>query len=158
MRVNYITASFVSSSLITPYVHFFRHNHFCIGWRVYVPTSLEVWMGNAKRAPCLVSLSLQVATGEDESDPLNPLFIGPEKLLSLYSENNSGNFCLSYLLTNRDYSGLLGLAWEGKAGESDSLRQQCTGITDALTQTSSIRGFYFSFDSIMWPWKRVRGV
>lgn len=56
-------------------------------------------------------------TEEDESDPLNPLYIGPEKLLSLFSENNWGNFCLSYLLTNRDYSGVLGLAWEGKAGE-----------------------------------------
>lgn len=60
-------------------------------------------------------------TEEDKDDPLYPLFIGPEKLLSLYSENNWGNFCLSYLLTNRDYSGVLGLAWEGKAGESDSL-------------------------------------
>lgn len=61
-------------------------------------------------------------TEEDKNDPLYPLYIGPEKLLSLYSENNWGNFCLSYLLTNRDYSGVLGLAWEGKAGESDPLR------------------------------------
>lgn len=58
---------------------------------------------------------------EDKNDPLSPLYIGPEKLLSLYSENNWGNFCLSYLLTNRDYSGVLGLAWEGKAGESEPL-------------------------------------
>nr|XP_019936185.1 PREDICTED: disintegrin and metalloproteinase domain-containing protein 10-like [Paralichthys olivaceus] len=60
--------------------------------------------------------SLSVMTEEDKSSPLHPLFIGPEKLLSLYSESNWGNFCLSYLLTNRDYSGVLGLAWEGKAG------------------------------------------
>ncbi|XP_076009566.1 disintegrin and metalloproteinase domain-containing protein 10 isoform X2 [Genypterus blacodes] len=60
--------------------------------------------------------SLSVITKEDKNDPLHPLFIGPEKLLSLFSENNWGNFCLSYLLTNRDYSGVLGLAWEGKAG------------------------------------------
>lgn len=60
-------------------------------------------------------------TEEDKNNPLYPLFIGPEKLLSLYSETNWGNFCLSYLLTNRDYSGVLGLAWEGKAGEPDSL-------------------------------------
>ncbi|XP_036970924.1 disintegrin and metalloproteinase domain-containing protein 10 isoform X1 [Acanthopagrus latus] len=60
--------------------------------------------------------SLRVMTEEDKNDPLYPLYIGPEKLLSLYSENNWGNFCLSYLLTNRDYSGVLGLAWEGKAG------------------------------------------
>ena len=57
-------------------------------------------------------------TEEDESSPLSPKFIGPEKLLSLYSERNWGNFCLSYLLTDRDYSGVLGLAWEGRAGES----------------------------------------
>lgn len=68
-----------------------------------------------------VPVSLQVMTEEDKHDPLYPLYIGPEKLLSLYSENNWGNFCLSYLLTNRDYSGVLGLAWEGKAGESDLL-------------------------------------
>ncbi|MEQ2204283.1 hypothetical protein XENOCAPTIV_010831, partial [Xenoophorus captivus] len=61
--------------------------------------------------------SLRVMTTENKKDPLDPLFIGPEKLLSLFSENNWGNFCLSYLLTNRDYSGVLGLAWEGKAGK-----------------------------------------
>lgn len=60
----------------------------------------------------------QVMTEDDKKDPLSPLYIGPEKLLSLYSENNWGNFCLSYLLTNRDYSGVLGLAWEGRTGES----------------------------------------
>lgn len=62
-------------------------------------------------------------TEEDKNDPLYPLYIGPEKLLSLFSENNWGNFCLSYLLTNRDYSGVLGLAWEGKAGESLTVTQ-----------------------------------
>lgn len=61
----------------------------------------------------------QVMTEDNKNDPLSPLYIGPEKLLSLYSENNWGNFCLSYLLTNRDYSGVLGLAWEGRTGESD---------------------------------------
>ncbi|XP_072295606.1 disintegrin and metalloproteinase domain-containing protein 10 [Eucyclogobius newberryi] len=60
--------------------------------------------------------SLHVMTEEDMGDPLQRLYIGPEKLLSLYSENNWGNYCLSYLLTNRDYSGVLGLAWEGKIG------------------------------------------
>nr|XP_057930196.1 disintegrin and metalloproteinase domain-containing protein 10 isoform X2 [Doryrhamphus excisus] len=60
--------------------------------------------------------ALTVMTEENKKDPLHPLYIGPEKLLSLYSENNWGNFCLSYLLTNRDYSGVLGLAWEGKPG------------------------------------------
>uniref|UniRef100_A0AAV2L2C6 ADAM10 endopeptidase n=1 Tax=Knipowitschia caucasica TaxID=637954 RepID=A0AAV2L2C6_KNICA len=60
--------------------------------------------------------SLQVMTEEDLKDPLQRIYIGPEKLLSVYSEYNWGNYCLSYLLTNRDYSGVLGLAWEGKTG------------------------------------------
>ncbi|XP_055077278.1 disintegrin and metalloproteinase domain-containing protein 10 [Periophthalmus magnuspinnatus] len=60
--------------------------------------------------------SLRVMTEEDAKNPLQRLYIGPEKLLSIYSENNWGNYCLSYLLTNRDYSGVLGLAWEGKNG------------------------------------------
>ncbi|XP_056132820.1 disintegrin and metalloproteinase domain-containing protein 10 [Lampris incognitus] len=60
--------------------------------------------------------SLSVITEENKKDPLHHPFIGPEKLLSLFSENNWGNYCLSYLLTNRDYSGVLGLAWEGKSG------------------------------------------
>lgn len=71
---------------------------------------------------------------EDQNDPMNHQFIGPEKLLSLYSESNWGNYCLSYLLTNRDYSGVLGLAWEGKAGEA--LRHMCTPITAERSDTS----------------------
>lgn len=63
-------------------------------------------------------LTLQVMTEEDKNDRLSPLYIGPEKLLSLFSESDWSQFCLSYLLTDRDYSGVLGLAWEGKAGES----------------------------------------
>lgn len=62
-------------------------------------------------------LTLQVMTEEDSNDRLSALYIGPEKLLSLFSENDWSQFCLSYLLTDRDYSGVLGLAWEGKAGE-----------------------------------------
>lgn len=79
----------------------------------------------------------QVITEDDKNDPLSPLYIGPEKLLSLYSENNWGNFCLSYLLTNRDYSGVLGLAWEGRAGESDpSLLKYTWTNTEAWIQYS----------------------
>uniref|UniRef100_A0A3B4BGA5 Uncharacterized protein n=1 Tax=Periophthalmus magnuspinnatus TaxID=409849 RepID=A0A3B4BGA5_9GOBI len=63
----------------------------------------------------------QVMTEEDAKNPLQRLYIGPEKLLSIYSENNWGNYCLSYLLTNRDYSGVLGLAWEGKNGKEKTL-------------------------------------
>lgn len=57
-------------------------------------------------------------TEEDKNDRLSPRYIGPEKLLSLFSESDWSQFCLSYLLTDRDYSGVLGLAWEGKPGES----------------------------------------
>ncbi|XP_051551022.1 disintegrin and metalloproteinase domain-containing protein 10 [Myxocyprinus asiaticus] len=58
---------------------------------------------------------LSVATEEDPSSPLDNNHIGPEKLLSLFSEMDWGDYCLSYLLTNRDFSGVLGLAWGGKA-------------------------------------------
>ncbi|XP_061539640.1 disintegrin and metalloproteinase domain-containing protein 10 isoform X1 [Phycodurus eques] len=79
--------------------------------------------------------SLTVMTVENKTDPLNPLYIGPEKLLSLYSENNWGNFCLSYLLTNRDYSGVLGLAWEGKAGNWGGVCSQYTTLRNGRPST-----------------------
>lgn len=63
-------------------------------------------------------MTLQVVKEEDKNDRLSPLYIGPEKLLSLFSQRDWSQFCLSYLLTDRDYSGVLGLAWEGKSGES----------------------------------------
>ncbi|KAM4548078.1 disintegrin and metalloproteinase domain-containing protein 10 [Odontesthes bonariensis] len=79
--------------------------------------------------------SLRVMTEENTRDPLFPLFIGPEKLLSLYSENNWGNFCLSYLLTNRDYSGVLGLAWEGKPGNWGGVCSQHTTLRNGRTSS-----------------------
>ncbi|XP_037530181.1 disintegrin and metalloproteinase domain-containing protein 10 [Nematolebias whitei] len=79
--------------------------------------------------------SLRVMTKEDKTDPLSPLFIGPEKLLSLFSENNWGNFCLSYVLTNRDYSGVLGLAWEGKAGNWGGICSQYTTLRNGRMST-----------------------
>uniref|UniRef100_A0A7N9B0X7 ADAM10 endopeptidase n=1 Tax=Mastacembelus armatus TaxID=205130 RepID=A0A7N9B0X7_9TELE len=83
---------------------------------------------------CL-SFSLQIMTEEDKNDPLYPLYIGPEKLLSIYSENNWGNFCLSYLLTNRDYSGVLGLAWEGKAGNWGGICSKYTTLRNGQNST-----------------------
>ncbi|XP_056459563.1 disintegrin and metalloproteinase domain-containing protein 10 [Gadus chalcogrammus] len=74
--------------------------------------------------------SLTVITEGDVDDPLQRLFLGPEKLLSLYSESDWGNYCLSYLLTNRDYSGVLGLAWEGKAGNWGGICSQHTTLRD----------------------------
>ncbi|MBN3317117.1 ADA10 protein, partial [Atractosteus spatula] len=64
---------------------------------------------------------LDIITEDDPSSPLYPAFIGPEKLLMLFSETNWDKYCLSYLLTNRDYSGVLGLAWEGKPGNSGGI-------------------------------------
>lgn len=60
----------------------------------------------------------QVDIKEVLDDPLQEKHIGPEKLLSLYSEMNWGNYCLSYLLTDRDFNGVLGLAWEGQPGKT----------------------------------------
>ncbi|XP_024909927.1 disintegrin and metalloproteinase domain-containing protein 10 isoform X1 [Cynoglossus semilaevis] len=79
--------------------------------------------------------SLTVITEEDKTDPLNRLYIGPEKLLSLFSENNWGNFCLSYLLTNRDYSGVLGLAWEGRAGNWGGICSEYTTLRNGQMST-----------------------
>ncbi|XP_029002796.1 disintegrin and metalloproteinase domain-containing protein 10 isoform X2 [Betta splendens] len=79
--------------------------------------------------------SLSIMTEEDENDPLSPLFIGPEKLLSLFSDSNWGNYCLSYLLTNRDYSGVLGLAWEGKAGNWGGVCSQPAALRDGRTSS-----------------------
>ncbi|XP_037626947.1 disintegrin and metalloproteinase domain-containing protein 10 [Sebastes umbrosus] len=79
--------------------------------------------------------SLIMDKEENKDDPLNPLYIGPEKLLSLYSEKNWGNFCLSYLLTNRDYSGVLGLAWEGKAGNWGGICSKETTLRNGRTST-----------------------
>uniref|UniRef100_A0A8C3FZ37 ADAM10 endopeptidase n=1 Tax=Chrysemys picta bellii TaxID=8478 RepID=A0A8C3FZ37_CHRPI len=44
-------------------------------------------------------------------------FIGPEMLLMLHSGSNWNSYCLSYLLTDRDYSGVLGIAFNGQAGD-----------------------------------------
>ncbi|XP_076847784.1 disintegrin and metalloproteinase domain-containing protein 10 [Brachyhypopomus gauderio] len=61
--------------------------------------------------------SMTIISEADPDDPLQETYIGPEKLLSIFSEMNWGNYCLSYLLTNRDFSGVLGLAWEGKTDD-----------------------------------------
>uniref|UniRef100_A0A667YDV0 Si:ch1073-396h14.1 n=1 Tax=Myripristis murdjan TaxID=586833 RepID=A0A667YDV0_9TELE len=75
-------------------------------------------------------INFKVKTLKDNTDPLQRPFIGPEKLLSLFSESNWGNYCLSYLLTNRDYSGVLGLAWEGKAGNWGGICSKYTTLRD----------------------------
>uniref|UniRef100_A0A674I967 ADAM10 endopeptidase n=1 Tax=Terrapene triunguis TaxID=2587831 RepID=A0A674I967_9SAUR len=56
----------------------------------------------------------------DENHPSGSMespFIGPEMLLMLHSSSNWNSYCLSYLLTDRDYSGVLGIAFNGQAGD-----------------------------------------
>uniref|UniRef100_A0A672MP65 Si:ch1073-396h14.1 n=1 Tax=Sinocyclocheilus grahami TaxID=75366 RepID=A0A672MP65_SINGR len=72
--------------------------------------------GSVEAVVAQVSSQDLVITKEDPSSPLGKTHIGPEKLLCLFSETNWNDYCLSYLLTNRDFSGVLGLAWEGKPG------------------------------------------
>lgn len=38
-------------------------------------------------------------------------------LLLLHSKSNWNTYCLSYLLTDRDYSGVLGIAFNGQTGK-----------------------------------------
>ncbi|XP_074834037.1 disintegrin and metalloproteinase domain-containing protein 10-like [Carettochelys insculpta] len=52
-----------------------------------------------------------------EDDPSGSPFIGPEMLLMLHSKSNWDTYCLSYLLTDRDYSGVLGIAFTGQVGD-----------------------------------------
>ncbi|XP_063313372.1 disintegrin and metalloproteinase domain-containing protein 10-like [Pelobates fuscus] len=59
---------------------------------------------------------LNVIQEKDPSSPMNSAYIGPEKLLMLHSQSNWNSYCLSYMLTNRDYNGVLGLAWNGNSG------------------------------------------
>ncbi|KAM5194678.1 disintegrin and metalloproteinase domain-containing protein 10-like isoform 2-T2 [Mantella aurantiaca] len=59
---------------------------------------------------------LNIMQEEQPESPLNSPYIGIEKLLMLHSQSNWNHVCLSYLLTNRDYSGTLGLAWIGRSG------------------------------------------
>ncbi|RXM92180.1 Disintegrin and metalloproteinase domain-containing protein 10 [Acipenser ruthenus] len=59
-----------------------------------------------------------VISDDDPSSLQYSPFIGPEKLLMLHSRENWDNYCLSYLMTDRDYNGVLGLAWEGKPGNA----------------------------------------
>ncbi|GCB77758.1 hypothetical protein scyTo_0020607, partial [Scyliorhinus torazame] len=60
----------------------------------------------------------------NEANPLHIPFISIEKLLQLYSKRNWSNYCLSYLLTDRDFSGDLGVAWRGDLGKENSSLQQ----------------------------------
>nr|XP_033812155.1 disintegrin and metalloproteinase domain-containing protein 10-like isoform X2 [Geotrypetes seraphini] len=70
-----------------------------------------------------------------QDDAMYSDFIGPEKLLMLHSEANWNSYCLSYLLTDRDYSGVLGLAWNGKLGNSGGICSKYTKLRDGSEAT-----------------------
>uniref|UniRef100_A0A452I9I9 ADAM10 endopeptidase n=1 Tax=Gopherus agassizii TaxID=38772 RepID=A0A452I9I9_9SAUR len=61
--------------------------------------------------------TLNIIQENDPSDSMESPFIGPEMLLMLHSKSNWNSYCLSYLLTDRDYSGILGIAFNGQAGD-----------------------------------------
>ncbi|XP_072100121.1 disintegrin and metalloproteinase domain-containing protein 10 isoform X1 [Mobula birostris] len=61
---------------------------------------------------------LVIDTEYNETNPLHSRFLSAEKLLDLFSLNDWSEYCLSYLLTDRDYNGVLGIAWQAKPGTS----------------------------------------
>ncbi|XP_074059984.1 LOW QUALITY PROTEIN: disintegrin and metalloproteinase domain-containing protein 10-like [Macrotis lagotis] len=61
--------------------------------------------------------TLHVVEEDDPTSSMYSPFIGPEKLLMLHAQSNWNGYCLSYLLTDRDYSGILGIAFNGQAGD-----------------------------------------
>ncbi|CAM5125893.1 unnamed protein product [Natator depressus] len=61
--------------------------------------------------------TLDIIQENDPSGTMKSPFIGPEMLLMLHSKSNWNSYCLSYLLTDRDYSGVLGIAFNGQAGD-----------------------------------------
>ncbi|XP_042198783.1 disintegrin and metalloproteinase domain-containing protein 10 [Callorhinchus milii] len=66
-----------------------------------------------------INFRVKALTIDSEEDNLNPMharFIGVEKLLILHSEHNWNEYCLSYLLTARDFGKTLGIAWVGSPG------------------------------------------
>ncbi|XP_032992769.1 disintegrin and metalloproteinase domain-containing protein 10-like [Lacerta agilis] len=57
----------------------------------------------------------------EEEDRSESPFISPEMLLMLHSKNNWNSYCLAFLLTDRDYSGVLGIAFNGQPGDSGGI-------------------------------------
>ncbi|XP_025052354.1 disintegrin and metalloproteinase domain-containing protein 10-like [Alligator sinensis] len=61
--------------------------------------------------------TLSIIQEDDPSGSRDSPYIGPEMLLLLHSKSNWNTYCLSYLLTDRDYSGVLGIAFNGQTGD-----------------------------------------
>ncbi|KAL4658865.1 disintegrin and metalloproteinase domain-containing protein 10-like [Arapaima gigas] len=94
--------------------------------------------------------SLSVITEEDPTDPLSQPFADAEYLLSLFSEKDWGDYCLSYLLTYRDFSAVLGLAWEGREGNHGGICSKVVNINGMkLTKNTGLvtlqqHGYYLT--------------
>ncbi|KAM4807848.1 disintegrin and metalloproteinase domain-containing protein 10-like [Rhinophrynus dorsalis] len=81
---------------------------------------------------------LNIVQEEQPSSAMYSAFIGPEKLLRVHSESNWNNYCLSYLLTNRDFNDVLGLAWNGKTGNSGGICSKFSKCTEDLDTLLSL--------------------
>ncbi|XP_053228391.1 disintegrin and metalloproteinase domain-containing protein 10-like [Podarcis raffonei] len=57
----------------------------------------------------------------EEEDHSESPFISPEMLLMMHSKANWNSYCLAFLLTDRDYSGVLGIAFNGQPGDSGGI-------------------------------------
>ncbi|XP_051893851.1 disintegrin and metalloproteinase domain-containing protein 10 isoform X7 [Pristis pectinata] len=66
----------------------------------------------------------------NETNPLHSRFLSVEKLLDLFSKRDWSDYCLSYLLSDRDYNGILGVAWQARPGTSAGIcsRTHNTGL------------------------------
>ncbi|XP_069596718.1 disintegrin and metalloproteinase domain-containing protein 10-like isoform X1 [Ranitomeya imitator] len=80
---------------------------------------------------------LNIIQEEQPGSGMHSAYIGPEKLLMLHSSANWNNVCLSYLLTNRDYNGILGLAWIGKEGNTGGICSKFSKFKDAPATEAS---------------------
>lgn len=97
----------------------------------------------------LINFKVKYLTVMKEEDPRSPLdkpYIGPEKLLNLFSETNWNDYCLSYLLTNRDFSGVLGLAWSGTTDDKGGICSQMVSNLSHNTGLITLQtfGYYLS--------------
>ncbi|XP_069073419.1 disintegrin and metalloproteinase domain-containing protein 10-like [Pleurodeles waltl] len=81
---------------------------------------------------------LDIFTDTNPRDPTHSPLIGVEKLLELHSEWNWNSYCLSYLFTNRDYSGVIGLAWEGKVGDYGGICSKNIKFRNPLKNDASL--------------------
>ncbi|KAG8454538.1 hypothetical protein GDO86_000963 [Hymenochirus boettgeri] len=84
------------------------------------------------------NIKFKVDQEVDSSNVMHSNFIGPEKLLMLHSESVWNNYCLSYLITDRDYNGVLGLAWNGRPGNSGGVCSKYSLFEENLEKQVSL--------------------